>query len=386
MSHKPVIAAYVPGWKAWSAADIEGRKLTHILYAFANIRDGDVVLWSEARTPVVAQQEGRDPKEVAAELNGLAENGLTALRELKFAYSGLRTLVSIGGWAADGFSDAADSVAGRERFADSAIAFMQRYGFDGIDLDWEYPCNDMASIKARPDDKRNFTLLLQVLRDKLDALSRAEGRGPHNSYALTIAAGVGQYYVDGIELHRVAPLLDLIFLMTYDLFNGWAKSSGHHASLYPWCDKTIDTGWNHDAQRDSVEQAVALFTANGAPPEKLVIGVPFYGRGLEGVPNTNHGLGQPGRPDTNFTLSYTDIARLLAENRGYRRYWDDRAQVPYLYDGDRFISYEDAESIAKKAKYVKANRLAGIMFWEYTQDESGTLLNAIHRQLHGSEQ
>ncbi|UXY16829.1 glycoside hydrolase family 18 protein [Chitiniphilus purpureus] len=353
MPSKPILLAYFAGWKDWSALPLErdAKRLTHVCFAFANIRgDGELALFA----PDDADQQAR------------AEAHFATLRRLREINPELKLLISIGGWAADGFSDAALDAGSRARFAVAAIEFMQRHGLDGIDLDWEYPCHDMAGIKARPEDKRNFTLMLAELRQRLDALSDEQGRQGEARYLLTIAAGAGQYYLDGVEMPEVAQLCDFVNLMTYDFYNGWATRAGHHTNLY---------NTPIDPEGDSCAKSVALFVQNGLPRDKLVLGCAFYGRSLKGIGNA--GLGAPGIPKSNGSYSYTQITALLAEGRA-ERHWDDAAAAPWLLvDGDEFVSYEDAESLRRKAAFVKEQGLAGTFFWEYVEDETDTLLATL---------
>ncbi|GAB7129330.1 glycoside hydrolase family 18 protein [Silvimonas sp. JCM 19000] len=347
-----ILLAYIAGWNDWSGLPLarDAQRLTHICYAFANIRDGKVVLFTRP------EDTGDQPRR---------EEDFASLRALKQHNPQLKLLISIGGWSADGFSDAALSATSRDIFADSAIAFMQQRGFDGIDLDWEYPSNDMASIVARPEDKQNFTLLLACLRDKLDALSDAQGRRGSERYLLTIAAGAGQYYLDGVEMAEVARLCDFVNLMTYDYYNGWARRAGHHTNLF---------NTPVDPEGDSCQRSVELFVAAGLPAYKLVLGAAFYGRGLAGVGAA--GLGAPGTPQSNTSHDYDEIVGKLIPG-GAQTHWDEAAKAPWLLDGDRFISYENAESLQHKIDYIKEQGLAGAFFWEYTQDHTDTLLRTL---------
>ncbi|MBM5572864.1 MULTISPECIES: glycoside hydrolase family 18 protein [Deefgea] len=348
-----IVLAYLATWQPCDLQRIPVEKLTHLCYAFAKVQDGEIV-----------PQGSSDPSmSNEAYCQHLSEQ----LRQLKQRNPDLQLLISVGGWSADGFSDAAVSPESRDKLARSAIEFIQKYQFDGVDLDWEYPSNDMAGIKARAADKQNFTLLLKALRQQLNSAAQRLQRA---SYLLTIAAGAGQYYLDGVEIQKVAEQCDFINLMTYDFYNGWATRAGHHANLYRA---------SHDPDADSADHAVQLYLANGIRPEQLVLGCPFYGRSLRGVGAT--GLGAAGQPKTNGTYSYLEIVTELLPSGRYTRHWDDQARVPWLFDGDEFISYEDPESIAGKGEYVKQHGLAGAMFWEYTEDPSHALLDALYLSL-----
>ena len=113
----------------------------------------------------------------------------------------------------------------------------------------------------------------------------------------------------------------------------------------------------------------------GVPAQKIVLGIPFYGRRWKGVPATNHGLFQKGE-STGEIVPYKDV---LASRDSFSKYWDEDAQAPYLHNAkDRvFISYETPRSIGLKTKYLKEQGLGGVMFWEYSYDNTGALLNAV---------
>jgi chitinase len=359
-----LIVGYVTSSSRFDEVARAAHKLSHINYAFARIKDGRVVD-SEGNSQTV--ESNADP---TAAMSRTREN-FRALRAIKARHPGLKTLISIGGWGADGFSDAALTEQSRKLFAVSAVEFMKAGGFDGIDMDWEYPSNDMASIKARPDDKHNFTLMLRALRQELTVAAASEQPATKQPYLLTIAAGAGQYYIDGIELPQVAEVVDFINLMTYDFYNGWATLSGHHANLF------VSPA---DPKGDSADSTVLRFMKQGAPRAKLVLGTAFYGRGVRGVTKTNAGLMQQALPKSNFVKSYREITSEMLGKPGWTRYWDDVAKVPYLYNGDTFLSYEDPESIAHKARYVRQHDLLGVMFWESSQD-SGALLDTLNQEL-----
>ena len=203
----PRVIAYVAGWSM--PAEIPVEKLTHVNFAFARIDDGGRVVFQEPRY-------------------GPALESLVALKKRNPA---LRVLISIGGWEADGFSDAALSEASRATFAKSAVELMRRHGADGLDIDWEYPGQGAGGIKYRPEDKQNFTLLLAELRRALDAASEADGRKGAERYLLTIASADREYF-DYTEMDRLHVHLDWINVMTYDFFNSLTPTTGHHAGLY----------------------------------------------------------------------------------------------------------------------------------------------------------
>ena len=206
------------------------------------------------------------------------------------------------------------------------------------------------------------------LRASLDAEGVKSGR----RLLLTMAAGAFPAFLAHTEMDAVQRSVDFVNLMTYDFrVQSVDRTTGHHANLraQPADDKQL-----------SVERAVHDFRAAGVPAAKLVVGVPFYGRAWEQVNDKRNGLYQPGQAlATPLDTSPAGIDALLASGDGWVRFWDKRAQAPYLWHHDRriFASVEDEQSLRLKARYVREQRLAGIMFWEYFADPSGRLLQAI---------
>jgi chitinase len=340
------VVAYVQGWSI--PAVIHPEKLTHINFSFAHIDAGRALL----------------------DQPGVADD-LAKLRALKKQNPRLKVMVSVGGWLADGFSDAALTDSSRHTFARSAIALLQDYSLDGIDLDWEYPGQGVAGIKYRDEDKRNFTLLLKTLREALDAASHARARGGSDRYILTIAAADREYF-DHVEMSKLHVYLDWINEMAYDFFNSLTPTTGHQAGLYR-SEFASATDRNGDA-------AVKQYLGAGVPPQKIVLGVPFYGRGFTGVTSLNNGVNQP-YEKYGGDFSYDELAEKLIGKQGFVRHWDDRAKAPYLWNSASrtFISYDDSQSIAIKACYVREKHLGGMMFWDLGSDRDDELLNAIAR-------
>jgi len=204
---RPVVIAYVFAKDASiDPAEIAAEKLTHINYAFADIKDGKVV-----------EGFSRDSENFKT---------LTGLRQRN---PRLRILVSVGGWTwSGGFSDAALTAESRRRFAQSALAFVERHDLDGFDVDWEYPGLPGYGNPHRPEDKENFTALLRELRRGLDRAGARKGR----RYLLTFAAGAFPDFIGHTEMKKVQALVDFVNLMTYDFREADADPiAGHHANL-----------------------------------------------------------------------------------------------------------------------------------------------------------
>lgn len=279
----------------------------------------------------------------------------------------IKIILSVGGWGNDGFSQAAATKEGRELFAESCVEVIREYGFDGIDLDWEYPCYGQAGIASSPDDKVNFTKLLETIRQALDKEEELTG----HYYQLTIAVGADEYYIEGTEMDKVHEYLDYVQLMTYDLRCGFTIVTGHHANLFN------SVG---DLVRISSERTVDIFNKAGVPKEKLILGIAFYSRKWTGVPNRNNGLFQMSGSTGGYGPGFNELKESYINKNGYKRYFDKEAKAPYLFNGEEFISYEDEEAIHHKCEFVKTNGLGGVMYWEFSEDKSKTLVNAISKE------
>lgn len=342
---RPVVAAYIfPRDTVLQAGAVNAKKLTRINYAFANIADGRIV-------------EGTNSDAV----------NFGILNALKKDNPELTVLVSVGGWLWSGnFSDMALSHRRRAVFIDSVAAFLTRYQLDGLDIDWEYPGMAGSTQRFRPEDKRNYTLLVKELRKRFDKMQKTM----HRQLYITVAAGASSSFLQHTEMGRVQKYVDTVNLMAYDYYEpADEKITGNHAPLF------TDPA---DPAGVSADRSIKEFEKAGVPAEKLVLGVPFYGHVWGQVGSQNNGLFQPGQPVPNAFSNYAAIATTMI-GEGYARYWDQASSVPYLYNAEKqiFVSYEDPESLSAKCKYVMHHQLAGVMFWEYGGDPTGMLLGTI---------
>lgn len=345
---------HLVGYVGGNPNEVEATKLTHINYAFANLTpQGEII-------------EGH-PSDSA---------NLAALVALKAQNPHLKILVSVGGWSwSDYFSDAALTPDSRTRFVNSAVNFLRKHQLDGIDLDWEYPGQRGEGNVFRPEDKHNFTVLLRMLRERLDGLAQLEGRDSTDRYLLTIATQASPVYFEHTEMDIAHHFLDFINVMSYDYSGAWSEKTAHHTNLFS---SSIDPSFTKNNTAKAIEEHIEA----GIPPEKLVVGVAFYGRAFGGVHPKKNGLHQPfdrALP----SLKFDSLHRELIDQHGFARFWDEQARAPYLWNetDSIFISYDDEASLELKAKYVKDMGLGGIMFWRYDQDHQGLLLNTLYETL-----
>ncbi|SOD82305.1 chitinase [Spirosoma fluviale] len=352
--HSYVVIGYVTG-NGWSKDQIEAQKLTHINYAFG--------------VP--------DEKGVIAPLTAKDGENLAKLTSLRASNKDLKILLSIGGWGGcKYFSDAALTETSRQKFTNSAVAVLKKHGLDGIDIDWEYPDQIGAGNIYRPADKKNFTLFLKSLRDGLDKQGNLDKRTGSNHYLLTAATGGDTAFVNHTELGEAQKYLDYVNIMTYDLYHGNDKVTGHHSPLFQSA--------KGDHARNSSADAVDGHIRAGVPASKIVLGLPFYGRGWSETLDQDKGLFQPAT-GKHYFISYDELMAKYINKEGYTRYWDEDAKAPYLWNptSRTFISYADPESFIYKVEYVKSKKLAGVMFWEYIYDlqQKSILLNTLVKEL-----
>lgn len=373
-----MIIGYYPAWAAARGVPLKSaptQKLTHINYAFSNVSaSGECILGDPAADiekiySAVESITGKDD-----ESNTAFHGNFNQLLELKKLNPELKVFISVGGWTWSGnFSNSAKDEVSRQRFASSCIdLYLNQYAgvFDGIDIDWEYPVSG-GLTNGSPDDKANFTLLLSELRQQMDALGEANSK----HYLLTIAAPVGPGSIRNLDLPGIAAAVDWINLMTYDFHGTWDSTTNFNAPLYRPVNDPADAALNADA-------TVNTYLAAGVPADKLVMGVPFYGRGWTGVANVDNGLYQPASgaaPGTYEAGSYTFIDIRDRYLPAWQYHWSQEANVPWLYDptSQTFISFDDERSLEAKASYVKDHELAGVMIWEISQGDQN-LIDSIH--------
>ncbi len=342
---KVSIGYVFPQNRVLDPAEVLAEKLTHINYAFANIRNGEMV-------------EGFDHD---------TEN-FRVLNGLKARNPSLKILVSVGGWTwSGGFSDMALTEKSRKRFIDSALAFLARHRLDGLDVDWEYPGQKGMDNVFRPEDKENCTALFAELRAALDRAGQQAGK----RYLLTMATQAADVWLEHTEMDKLSQSLDFVNLMAYDQFGEWDAVAGHHAPLFTHPDNPKAT---------SAADVTTHYIAAGVPASKLVLGVPFYGKAWSDATPATHGLYQPAKKmPQRLDGSFRNIRENLADKNGFIRYWDDVSKAPYLYNPQSriFVSYEDEASLRVKCRYVLDRGLAGVMFWQHSTDSAGTLQGVI---------
>lgn len=308
-----VVVAYVT---SWSEVMPDPQYMTHINYAFGHV--------NESFNGVKIDNEER----------------LRQIVDLRKQKPELKVLLSIGGWGSGRFSEMAANDEYRRAFAADCDRVVKEFALDGIDIDWEYPTSSMANISSSPDDTENFTLLMQDIRAAIG-----------NEKELTLATVASARYID---FKAILPSVDFVNIMAYDM----ASAPKHHSALYP-------SGHSGDITSDG---AVTAHLKAGVPPSKLVMGMPFYGRGGDGYP------------------SFQDYNKVGNTDTQYTEKWDEVAQVPYLADKNDTLAFgfENPRSLAIKCQYILDKDLLGGMYWDYSGDnEQGDLRRTVAENLLG---
>lgn len=336
--YRPKIGKFTP-------EDIPAELCTHLIFAFGWMKKGKLSSFE-------TNDETKDGKV------GLYDK----INNLKKVNPKLKTLLAIGGWSfgTQKFKEMSATRYSRQIFVFSAIPFLRERNFDGLDMDWEYPKGS--------DDKKNFVLLLKELREAFEAEAE-ETKKPR--LLLTAAVPVGPDSIrGGYDVPAVAKYLDIMNIMAYDFHGKWESQTGHNAPLFA---PSSDSEWRKQL---SVSHAAGMWVKLGAPKEKMVIGMPTYGRSFQLTDKRNHsvnvatkGGGTAGvyTREAGF-LAYYEICEMLRGGRA-RYIWDDEMKVPYLVEDDQWVGFDDERSIRNKMQWIKDEGYAGAMVWTVDMDD-----------------
>ena len=318
--YRPKIGKFIP-------ENIDANLCTHVIFAFGWIKKGKLSSFE------------------AGDISADGKSGLyQRVVGLKAKNPNLKVLLAIGGWSfgTAKFRKMAETRFSRQTFIFSAIPFLRKHNFDGLDMDWEYP---------KANDKDNFVLTLKELREAFEFEAEESG---NERLLLTAAVPVGPDNVrGGYNVPEVAKWLDFINLMAYDFHGKWEKQAGHNAPLYA---PSSDSEWRKQL---SVSFAAKMWMRLGTPKEKLVIGMPTYGRSFTLTNKRDYvvnSAAKDGGKAGDYTreagfLSYYEVCQMLLDGASY--IWDDEMKVPYLVKGDQWVGFDDERSIRNKMDWIK---------------------------------
>ncbi|KAH8995731.1 glycoside hydrolase [Lactarius akahatsu] len=324
-------------------SSIPAQDLTHILYAFANIRPntGEVFL-----SDLWADQDIHYPGDSWSDSGTNLYGNFKAIYELKKRHRHLKLLLSIGGWTySPSFHPVVVSPARRAEFVRSAVSLVEDYGLDGLDVDYEYPQNDAQA--------RGYVELLRELRAALD--EHARRKYADYRFLLTIAAPCGPDNYHKLHIREMVPLLDFWNLMAYDFSGSWDQVANHQANMF--------------GGPISASQAVQWYISRGVPRHRVILGVPLYGRSFlntDGPGTPFSGLGQG-----SWESGVYDYRALPLPGSYILR--DERVMASWTYDyvHKEMISYDDEVVGRWKGEYIAQEGLGGSMFWELSGDKGG---------------
>ncbi|XP_069690492.1 uncharacterized protein Cht6 isoform X2 [Periplaneta americana] len=344
-------SVYRPGTAKFSPQNINPYLCTHLIYAFGGL----------------TRENGLRPYD---KYQDIEQGGYAKFTGLKTYNKQLKTMLAIGGWN-EGSTRFSPLVADEERRAElvhNTVRFLRQNHFDGLDLDWEYPA---FRDGGKPRDRENYALLVQELRTEFDRESAKTGRP---RLLLTMAVPAGIEYIDkGYDIPKLNRYLDFMNILSYDYHSAFEPAVNHHSPLYPLEE---DSEYNFDSQL-SIDYTMEHYVKLGADRDKLVLGIPTYGRSYTlfnpiateiGSPADGPGEQGDATREKGY-LAYYEICENLKTADWKIEHPNPRAMGPYAYKGNQWVGYDDIDIVKLKARYVRENGLGGIMFWAIDNDD-----------------
>lgn len=366
---KPVVCYYYgeamsrPSPMDYRVSDIPGHMCTHVTLAFVTINSETFEMESTMSTYV--------------NNTGLYHE----FTSIKKRYSHMKTLISVGGWeyGHSVFSTMASHSSTRRKFVKSAVRWMRQYGFDGLDISWQYPGTMVRG--GRQADKENFVLVMKELRAEFQK----------SDFMLTTTIPIDPMLLKtGFNVAALSRYVDWFNVFTHDLRGTWTGYTDVHSPLRRRC---FDRG---QYAALNVEDGLSRLVKLGAPKKKLMLGIPFYGRSYTLLDPRRHSLAAPTRRDVHAVpgpfvmsdeiLAYYEICMDITMF-SWRREFDVVGQCPFAYRGDQWVGYEDEESVSAKVDFVLEKDYGGVMVFNVDMDDfngscgvKNPLLNAICRK------
>ncbi|XP_060700994.1 acidic mammalian chitinase-like [Hemiscyllium ocellatum] len=350
-------AQYRPGAGKYTVDNVDPCLCTHLIYAFAGMKDNQITTfeWNDRTL-------------------------YHTFNSLKNKNANLKTLLSIGGWnfGTQKFTAMVSSAETRQIFIKSVINFLRGYGFDGLDIDWEYPGSQVKHL---------FTLLAQEMVAAFEAEGKSTGR-PRLLLSAAVPAGLA--IIDSsYEVPELGKTLDFFNVMTYDFTGSGSPKTGENSPLFP-----LPNSKSYANVHFNVDYAMKIWIDKGAPAEKLNVGFATYGHTFI-LTTSETGIGAPAggpAPAGKYTkqsgvLSYYEICTFLKDGT---MKWDAPQMVPYGYKGNVWVGYDNVQSFKDKVEWLKKNNYGGAMVWTLGMDDfSGSfcdegpypLMNALHTGL-----
>ncbi|KAH6898841.1 glycoside hydrolase family 18 protein [Thelonectria olida] len=355
---------YFTNWGIYGAnfqpQDIPADVVTHLLYSFLNIAEDGSVVSADSWSDTDKHYATDSWNDAGNNIYGCAKQ----LYILKKKHRKFKTMLSIGGWTySPKFAPVAADATKRKRFASTAVKLLADWGFDGIDVDWEYPTN--------PTEADNYVLLLKDVRAALDAYTTANRL--NYRFTITVASPAGSANYNAMNLKGMDAYVDAWHLMAYDYAGSWDAVTGHQASLYHSKTNMKSTPFRTDG-------AFKDYLAKGIAASKIVMGIPLYGRSFAntlgaGKPYSGVGGGtiEPG------IYTYKNLPR-----PGATVYMNPEAKATWSYDfkNKEMVTWDSPASAKIKANYILDKNMGGAMYWEASGDKTGP--NSIVKTVAGT--
>lgn len=348
-------AVYRPGNGKFDVEHIDPFLCTHIIYGFTGLGTDNTMI------PL-------DP------WNDLYDNwgkgAFLRFTGLKRQNPNLKALIAIGGWneGSEKYSKMVSDPAKRATFFNSVVSFIQKYNFDGLDFDWEYP----ASRGGVPADKQNYISMIRELKNAF---------APYG-WLLTAAVSPGKSTIDAAyDIPALADILDQVHVMNYDYHGSWETFTGLNAPLYgnPTYDRTLENSFLN------TNWTIYYWLSNGVPASKIILGMPLYGRGFQLDNAANNGFYAsasnpiPAGPYTQQagTWGYNEICEKFKAEPTWTVVRDACYQAPYAYKNNLWIGYDDEQSLRNKGRYIAAMNLGGALTWSIETDDFRGICHGI---------
>ncbi|WP_283697427.1 glycosyl hydrolase family 18 protein [Clostridium perfringens] len=398
------LVGYFPEWAYSSEAqgyfnvtDLQWDSLTHIQYSFAIVDPSTNKITLSDKHAAIEEDFSEfdlnyNGKKIELDPSLPYKGHFNVLQTMKKNYPNVSLLISVGGWAGTrGFYTMIDTDEGINTFADSCVDFIRKYGFDGVDIDFEYP--SATSQSGNPDDfdlseprrsklNERYNLLMKTLREKIDVASKEDKK----NYLLTAAVTASPWVLGGISDNTYAKYLDFLSIMSYDYHGGWNEYVEHLAGIYP-----------NNEDRETLTQIMPTLCMDWAyryyrgvlPSEKILMGIPYYTRGWENVQGGINGLhGSSKTPASGKYNIWGDdlnndgvlepaganplwhVLNLMEQDPNLKVYWDEISKVPYVWQNDEkvFLSFENEKSIDARLEYIQNKNLGGALIWVMNGD------------------
>lgn len=346
-------SVYRPGTAKFSPQNINPYLCTHLIYAFGGFTK------ENSLKPFDKYQD-------------IEKGGYAKFTGLKTYNKQLKTMLAIGGWneGSSRFSPMVASPERRKELIKNTIKFLRQNHFDGLDLDWEYPS---FRDGGKPRDRDNYAQLVQELREEFNRETQKTGRP---RLLLTMAVPAGLEYIDkGYDIPKLNKYLDWMNILSYDYHSAFEPAVNHHSPLYSLTDSEDDE-YNFDVDLN-IDATIKHYLKAGADREKLVLGIPTYGRSYTlfnpdaneiGAPADGPGdMGEATRE--NGYLAYYEICENIKNGDWKVIQPNPKAMGPYAYKGNQWVGYDDEQIVKRKSEYVAQMGLGGIMFWAIDNDD-----------------